>query len=437
MPATPFLTDIDSRAAIKGSRDPLSVQPIWTHFGRQVVGNLTTASNSLRDFKVTLLGYYFVEQVLERDNSLSEISVFLKWEQLANYARAYVNGDRAFRGTDRVGRNLEESPVIIVSAEQAHQILSNQKTYGLWGLYSEPLRGSGLLKPDAARLEPHAGDFVRQAYLSSGPLSPGVISEITAILRRPTAKLDLAGKDQRLIQEVARIFSRKLIAFERSVFHEHLVMGGPCIPGEVRDRQTALSECLSKLPAGRDFELSTGVIRALTRSARAAGTTGRDLATWLEKIRLCESLLAPIYRLFNWLLSQDGQRLDTVVGVLGKQWGRKSPWLDAAGFAELKGDISAAVGDEPTATRWIGISSALATGEYEELLRLLLEQNRLVMSSRSGSAPWIRLDGGELKVQYREESGDLPSRSELPELWRFPYFIGSLWRVSTEVRAGQ
>ena len=158
---------------------------------------------------------------------------------------------------------------------------------------------------------------------------------------------------------------------------------------------------------------------------------------WLEKIRLCESLLAPISRLFNWLLSQDGQHLDAVVGVLRKQWGRESPWLNAAGLAELKGDFAVAVGNEPTANRWIAISAALAAGEYEELLRLLLEQNRFVMSARSGSAPWIRLDGSELKVQYREESGDLPSRSDLPALWRFPYFIGSLWRISTEVRAGQ
>lgn len=39
MLSTPFLTDIDSRAAVKGSRDPLSLVPVWASFGRLVVGN--------------------------------------------------------------------------------------------------------------------------------------------------------------------------------------------------------------------------------------------------------------------------------------------------------------------------------------------------------------------------------------------------------------
>ncbi len=35
MIASPFLTDIDPQAAIKGSRDPLGIQPIWTRRRRK------------------------------------------------------------------------------------------------------------------------------------------------------------------------------------------------------------------------------------------------------------------------------------------------------------------------------------------------------------------------------------------------------------------
>jgi hypothetical protein len=42
--AGPFLTDIDAQAAIKGSRGPLGIQPMWTRLGRRVVGNLTTVT---------------------------------------------------------------------------------------------------------------------------------------------------------------------------------------------------------------------------------------------------------------------------------------------------------------------------------------------------------------------------------------------------------
>jgi hypothetical protein len=48
----PFLTLEDPNAKIKGSRDPLGVQPIWSAFGRHVVTNLTTQSTSVRGFTV-------------------------------------------------------------------------------------------------------------------------------------------------------------------------------------------------------------------------------------------------------------------------------------------------------------------------------------------------------------------------------------------------
>ena len=102
----PFLTDLDSRAAVKGSRDPLGIQQIWTRLGRHVVGNLTTVSNSVRDFTALLLGYYFAEQLADELGPGSELATFLKWEQLAAYARASVNNDFIFRGTERAERAL-------------------------------------------------------------------------------------------------------------------------------------------------------------------------------------------------------------------------------------------------------------------------------------------------------------------------------------------
>ena len=33
----PFLTALDSRGAVKGSRDPLGAQSIWVRFGRYAV----------------------------------------------------------------------------------------------------------------------------------------------------------------------------------------------------------------------------------------------------------------------------------------------------------------------------------------------------------------------------------------------------------------
>src|SRR5258707_13712913 len=94
---TPFLTDLDSRAAVKGSRDPLGAQAVWTRFGRHVVGNLTTVTTSVRDFTTLLLGYFWAERVSAETGPGSELATFLMWEQLATYWRAKFNKDNSIR----------------------------------------------------------------------------------------------------------------------------------------------------------------------------------------------------------------------------------------------------------------------------------------------------------------------------------------------------
>src|SRR5688572_19662809 len=130
-----FLTELDDRAAVRGSRDPLGIVPLWSHFGRHVVGNLTTVTDSVRGFTTTLLGYYFAREIHEREVNRAEstLALFLKFEQLAGYCRYHAKKDGKFRGIDRVKRTVGQT-VVRLSARAEDQILSNQKVYGLWGL---------------------------------------------------------------------------------------------------------------------------------------------------------------------------------------------------------------------------------------------------------------------------------------------------------------
>ena len=163
--ASPFLTDIDPQAAIKGSRDPLGIQPIWTRLGRHVVGNLTTVSSSVRDFTTTILGYYFEERVANEEGGDSDLAVFLRWEQLASYARGGINNDWEFRGTERAKKNFNEGGKLRLGTDSSALILSDQKTYGLWGLYSVASRSSSLLAGDPTRVTPIVRKFVEDEYL--------------------------------------------------------------------------------------------------------------------------------------------------------------------------------------------------------------------------------------------------------------------------------
>ena len=133
----PFLTALDSRARVRGSRDPLGAQAVWTALGRQVVGNLTTVTTSVRDFTVLLLGAALLERRGQESDLTGDIDAFLRWEQLASYVRwrAY---EQPFRGVERVAKTLAETSRVKLSAGREHQILSSQRMYGIWGLLTAP-----------------------------------------------------------------------------------------------------------------------------------------------------------------------------------------------------------------------------------------------------------------------------------------------------------
>ena len=105
-----FLSLLDDRAKPKGSRDPLGFELVWSHFGRKVIGNLTTITSSMDNFAVALLGFYwaneFVEVEPERSLQHKRIrETFLRYEQLAGYIRHY-GGGTDIMGITRINREL-------------------------------------------------------------------------------------------------------------------------------------------------------------------------------------------------------------------------------------------------------------------------------------------------------------------------------------------
>jgi hypothetical protein len=220
----PFLTEIDPQAAIKGSRDPLGVQPIWTRLGRRVVGNLTTVSVSVRDFTTTILGYYFAERVANEEVADGDLAVFLRWEQLSAYARGGINNDWEFRGTERAKKNFNAGGKLRLGTDSAALILSDQKTYGLWGLYSVASRSSSLLAGDPTRVTPIVRKFIEGEYLSTlSGKGRGDASAIVSVLARKSPELRPLDRDRPLFQAVGKALRRKLSSSERDFYRQHLV----------------------------------------------------------------------------------------------------------------------------------------------------------------------------------------------------------------------
>ncbi|MFW5916048.1 MAG: hypothetical protein ACOCTM_01105, partial [Bacteroidota bacterium] len=72
-----YFTALDPNFRIKGSRDPLGFQSIWSAKGRKVVAYLSTVSQNLRDFMILAYATHFY---YNRDDWYF-LNFFLKFEQ--------------------------------------------------------------------------------------------------------------------------------------------------------------------------------------------------------------------------------------------------------------------------------------------------------------------------------------------------------------------
>jgi hypothetical protein len=415
----PFLTEIDERARVAGSRDPLGMVPIWSRLGRHVIGNLTTVSSSVRGFTTLLLGLRFAQEARETGLSKeSTLNLFLKFEQLVGYSRWAVNKDSGFRGIDRVRKRLSEHVEIRISAEERDQILSKQKTYGLWGLYRSAAMASGLAELDAEETIPARAirEFIESEYIAA-------LTKAGLACSRP--KLDLEGKHAKMTRCLAELHRSDFSRAEKAFYRRHLVEGGPNDP--TGGKQQQLAELLLLAPA-EERRISKSTMRALVAEAVKRGAGWEPLAKHLGDIMTMESLLAPAVYVFDFLLSRDAQSLGSVAKELSGCWGRALKALDVEAIGALKPEIAAAYSND-VADRWCRLASAFADSAYPDSLQLCLDHNKSMMEIR-GSSAWIQVENGKINVRFRDVTRDLPAGRDVAGLWENTYFLDSLKTVA-------
>ncbi len=425
MSLSPFLTELDDRARVRGSRDPLGAQSVWDSFGRGLIGNLSTVSNSVRDFKELLLGYWFVGRIVPDDDPETSLAVFLRWEQLASYARA-SRGDHSFRGTERVRKTLENGPrQLRIAADTQGQILADQRRYGLWGLFSVPAQNSGLLEGFPRKLTAVAKRLVDEQYRLAFDAKRNSHSDrLTEQLAHRSWHLGLAGGDADLLETVGKLLLSTIRGAEQDFYREHLLYGGPRNP--VRREQQVFADVVTEQRAILGADWTPELVEGLARGCARQGEAGGIAADRLADIVACESVLAPASYLFDHLLANHGQPISTVVSNVRLKWGTRLPSVRVAEFTAARSRLRKGAASDGAVERWLRLSAALAAGGYDEVFQLLLEQNREVSALRGG-APWVTDEAGKLRVMLRDgDPGELPRRSELPQLWRHAYFLSSL-----------
>jgi hypothetical protein len=243
----PFLTDLDERAEVRGSRDPLGLVPIWSKFGREVVGNLTTVTGTVRGFTTLLVGLELARHAPGAilGPKLRRISTrFSASNSWLHTLGSSVTKIRLYGGFVAFSRRMNEGRRIRISADPAAQILSSQKTYGLWGLFTVPARSSGVLMKREPRLTPQARDFVHRQYFPMLENGRGVKS-VLELLRRDSYDLQPAGRDAKLLEAIGRIHSRRLRSEEQTFYRDHLAWGGA--EDSTGGRQRALANILGEV----------------------------------------------------------------------------------------------------------------------------------------------------------------------------------------------
>jgi hypothetical protein len=143
-----FFSALDPNFRIKGSRDPLGFQSIWSGKGREVIAHLSTVSSSLVDFMILAYATHFHQ---DRDPKYF-LNFFIKFEQACAFARRHFNQEESFNGVTFVGKNIGERTdqnAFSCSLQSKDTILSNQRAYGIYGKYIRPFRDMGIAEDES------------------------------------------------------------------------------------------------------------------------------------------------------------------------------------------------------------------------------------------------------------------------------------------------
>lgn len=395
------LSLFDERSRPKGSRDPLGIEAVWSFLGRKVVGNLTTVTSNLDNFIVALLCCRHGNSQSTELGAIQE--AYMRAEQLAAYLRLAQDKD-AFLGITRARANHRQCVYPLgISAEA--QILSNQLSYGLWGLYSTAMQVAGLIKGAERKPTDRGSRLIEQLLACLG-------DECWQDFVQVAGKEAATPAD---IQRLAKPFGDMLSAPDIRLAMVNALLGW-------QSSASLQSELFCKA-------------RAYLGNKTTASTSAHKFCTWLMgqmditdelkravvQIQAIEPLLVLAATVMSWLQGQRNRPRSKVSNDLEQ-------CLEALGFR----DDWKAVGNLPHKGFLTELLAAASKKDARELIDVLLRQNRSVMSQRGG-ASWLEWEGDRLKVRVTNDRATLPKiLAEHCQSWENSYFIGSFLSIAKE-----
>jgi hypothetical protein len=401
-----FLSLLDDRAKPKGSRDPLGFELVWSYFGRKVIGNLTTITSSMDNFAVALLGFYWVDQLVAETLDTSERhklirETFLHYEQLTGYVR-YFGGATDIMGITRVkARILDESFEISLGLSSEQQILSDQASYGLWGLYSSAARDTGLVEGNDRKITVNGQSIALLILAQLGDAADTLLEMLHSG--------ELLDRNQ--LASVADVFTNAVRHSSVRAPLLHALMSGSD-PNGVQSELWKITQELFQ--SGRKSPENVGdfVQQVLSESPSP------NLEQFLNDIIETERLLVATNNIFNYCRRKDGGSFSEILDTLDTHYS----------YAHLPDSLP---GDDfPRRRALANILSAFQQKNTSRLITEIFSLNKDVMKHRSG-APWVEVEGGKtLRVKVKSEKAELVGQQELEQHWDYDYFLGSFLSIA-------
>jgi len=402
-----FISLLDDRAKPKGSRDPLGFELVWSYFGRKVVGNLTTITSSIENFAVALLGFHWANElnahVNNEDKQKAVRETFLLYEQVAGYLRCYGKS-KAIMGVTRVTERLRNEGMLSVNIGMGSesQILSDQASYGLWGLYSSAMRDTGLIKGSERKVT-EKGRLIAQ--------------EIEKSLNKESfiqlIKSNTIDKVQ--IKVLAKSFMEAIQSpLMRDEMVSSLMSGAGSYP-----LQNELWTKTNQLFQDKEAQQTqSGHLGDYLSKLKALGLSAH-LQQCLNDIEDVEHVLVAINNIFNYCQVKDGIEVQELISKL------KEHQYDYSYLPESLPESSF-----PRKSHIELILAALKKNDYQQAVTHILALNSFVMKQRNGAA-WVELEQGhKLRVRVRREGFKLADPKELLNKWDYDYFIGSYLSIA-------
>ena len=350
-----FLTEQDSNYRIKGSRDPLGFQPIWQSLGRTVIKYLSTVSGNVKDFQILSYAWYFYGD----RNTKDFLPFFYKFEQAYGFARGAYIKDDAFNGIDFVRKNLNKDRFSFSNRGQ-DTLLSNQKSYGIFGKYNRPFTEMKFKEQTEFR-------EIMESSLKEKVDYDKLKLKVEILIKEEIVEFS---------KEELKIFADSIASIttiEKEFYTKHILKSdGDHVQNELFDLFSEYAD-LTKFESFNLFAF----IDALRQK-----TISKELSDKIDEIEKSEKVLTPFVYLFKTLQSSPVWKINDIE-------------------SESIFDSFPKAFNHPFKTDVIKkLNESLSKNPSEQAIEAV-RRNKAVSDNRGNSA-WIKLEGNELVTCYAD-----------------------------------